>query len=501
MTVATFKDIINIKCNLAPRQLDVLDIPNKNTQLIKDLLDRNLKYSDRGIEVGSSNYISNSPNYFIRAKALQPEYFLPFWNDESVLCVRPQVFKNYNLKEGDILISKDSNIGEVIILDKDYPNYMISGALYKLPISKNKFYLFAFLKHSYFRKQLDLMVPTGSTIRHAKTLFLDCKIPFPNQKNSDEVIKYVEQLTQAIFFKEKEMRKKNRAIFNIIEEELVNNQKNEQFQYLYPKIKNISDLNRVNAGIYSEYFCKNNFLIKNYHNGSKTIKQLGFDVSRGQNLQISCIGKSIYSKEYKKNFYTVIKPMHISTFGTAFSQEYLGNSKKLKTLKEGDIIFGAEGFQKGRSIVILKDEDKTITNIHGITINHSHKDIRLSIFVKCFLDYLREIGLIDLLAVGGNGGSLAMKYWDYMLIPLFPKKKQDEISKYYHNNTPYPTKLNLSNFISNDKEWNKKAGIIELDQSIKTIREQLDYILSKIVSDEKVEISFESINYESNNIS
>lgn len=30
-----------------------------------------------------------------------------------------------NLKEGDIIISKDSNIGEIVILDKDYPNYML----------------------------------------------------------------------------------------------------------------------------------------------------------------------------------------------------------------------------------------------------------------------------------------------------------------------------------------------------------------------------------------
>ena len=45
-----------------------------------------------------------------------------------------------NLKEGDLLISKDSNIGEIVILDKDYPNHMLSSALYRLPvIEKNKY--------------------------------------------------------------------------------------------------------------------------------------------------------------------------------------------------------------------------------------------------------------------------------------------------------------------------------------------------------------------------
>ena len=52
--------------------------------------------------------------------------------------------------------------------------------------------------------------------------------------------------------------------------------------------------------------------------------------------------------------------------------EYLGNPNLLKTLNRGDLIFGAEGFEKGRSIVVVEDINNYITNIHGITI--SHKD-------------------------------------------------------------------------------------------------------------------------------
>ena len=67
--------------------------------------------------------------------------------------------------------------------------------------------MFAFLKHKYFLNQLNLLVPQGATIRHAKTLFLNCKIPFPNQRNKDEAINYVELLTQAIINKEKKIQK------------------------------------------------------------------------------------------------------------------------------------------------------------------------------------------------------------------------------------------------------------------------------------------------------
>ncbi|MFH1527479.1 MAG: hypothetical protein ABIG69_12665 [Bacteroidota bacterium] len=490
MVVTSYKDIIGSNYNLAPSQLMTLGVPNKNKSFIRDLLSRKLKFSDNGNEVGSVNYISKSPKYFIRAKALQKESFLPFLTEETAISIRPQIFTDFDLKAGDILISKDSNIGEAVILDKDLPNHTISGALYKLPVKENKYYLFAFLKHKYFLNQLDLLVPKGATIRHAKTLFVDCKVPFPNQKNKDNVVTYVELLTQAIIAKEKEIRKKYEQILIVIEQELLENQKDEEFEYQQPSLVKLKKYNRINAGFYSEYFSKSEFTIKNYRLGFSNIKGLGFNASRGQNLQISCIGKSIYSDKYKEGFYTVIKPKHLSIYGTAFSREYLGNAKKLKTLKAGDIIFGAEGFNKGRSMVILKDRDKTITNIHGITINHKEGDISLSIFIKCFLDYLRKTGMTDLYAVGGNGGSLAMKYLDIIPFPNFPKNKQEQIIGLYNNLTDYPKSLNLKNFLEEDQRWNEKSGIIEIDKSTKQLKKQLNSVLDKIVNDEVVNLEF-----------
>lgn len=488
MPNTTYKDIIKNKFILAPSQISTLSIKNKNVHYVRDFLNRELKNSDKGEEVGSVNYISKSIKYFVRAKALQKEYFLPVITNESAVPIRPQVFKNMNLREGDILLSKDSNIGEVIILDKDYPNHTLSGAIYKLPVGKNKYYLFAFLKHEYFLNQLDLLVPKGSTIRHAKTLFLDCKIPFPTQKNKDEIISHIEILTQAIINKEKEIRRKSHNIFDEIEDELLKNQTNKRFNYNFPNIKRLKELNRINAGFFSEYFLKNEFLIKNYINGFNNIKDLGFNISRGQNLQVSCIGKSIHSKVYKKGFYTVIKPKHLSVYGTSFSQEYLGNAKSLKALKKGDIIFGAEGFEKGRSIVIMEDREETITNIHGITINHKTGDMKLSIFVKCFLDYLRKIKLIDIYAVGGNGGSLAMKYWDIIPFPKFPEKKQSDIVALYSNPSKNMANFGCSGFLEEDQKWNQKVGIIELDSSVKQLKKRLNKILNQIINDEEINL-------------
>ena len=235
----TYDEVKNNNYSLSAQQYKTLLIKNNNLLEVRDFLTRELKRSDLGKEVGSINYIDKSTKYFLRTKALQKHSFLPEINSETAKPILPKVFEQMNLKEGDLIISKDSNIGEIIILDKDYPDYMLSGALYKLPVNQNlKYYLLSFIKHDIFREQLDILVPSGATIRHAKTLFLDCKIPIPND-NTEKIIKYVSLLTQAIINKEKEIRKKHKKILNKIETELFSNQKPNKFYFSYPKINDV----------------------------------------------------------------------------------------------------------------------------------------------------------------------------------------------------------------------------------------------------------------------
>ena len=492
MAIITYQDIINNKYNLAPSQLVTLDVPNKNKSFVRDLLDRKLTFSDKGNEVGSVNYISKSPKYFIRTKALQKESFLPSFTEETAIPIRPQVFTDFGLKKGDILISKDSNIGEVVILDQDLPNHTLSGALYKLPVQKNKYYLFAFLKHKYFLNQLNLMAPKGSTIRHAKTLFLDCKIPFPNQKNKDEVMGYVEMLTQSVINKEKEIKNKHEQILDKIKKELWKNQKNEQFKYLLPSFSDLGGTTRIDAGYYCKDYQEKQFLITNYLDGAKELKKWGYSTKRGQNLQISQIGKSIYSDTLKDDFYTLIRPTNFSEFGTVEKFEYLGNPKELSNLDAGDIVFSAEG-TIGKCILFTDLKSRWITNIHGIVLKKKEQDIIESAFISCFLRFLRNFGVLDYISVGGQGGSLAKKYWKDILIPNFPKSKQKEIASLYHNLINYPKSLNLVNFLEEDQKWNEEVGIIEVDKSMKKIKIHLNGILDKIVNDEIVNLSFDRL--------
>jgi len=483
-----FKKLKN-ESSFSPNNFKEFIITNKNVKRLGDLL----LDKKKGKEVGSLAYIPKSKYYFIKTKALQTHYYLPILNNKNCATpILPEAFIESNLEIGDILIAKDSKVGEVTYINENIPQYMLSGGLVKLKITESlRYYLFAVMKSNFFKDQLNIMISRGATIKHAKSLWEDVKIPFPNE-NEDEIFEYITLLVKSIIRKEEKIKANHEELMELIQEEVENNQFKTKFNYEYPLFSDLNKLKRLNAGIYSEYFKKQEYKIKNYIPGYKSIKDYGFEVSRGQNLQVSCIGKSIYSDDEKSNFYTLILPKNLSVYGLVNKYEYLGNPNSLKTLKMGDIIFGAEGFEKGRSIIILNDEEDTITNIHGITLNHSDNDITLSIFIKCFLDYLRRIGLVDLYAVGGNGGSLAITYWDIIPIPNFPETKKEEIIKLYYNEMEYSgSNLNLNSFESYDKSLTDLLGIWQLGEQINVIKKRLEMLVHDISQDKKINISFD----------
>ena len=433
----------------------------------------------------------NILNKNIRTKCLSPDSFLLDYESDGIVPIRPQAFKEQNLSTGDILISKDSNIGETAILNQNLTRFMVSGGIRILKIPKYPYYVYAILKHKFFKQQLELLTSRGATLKHAKNKYLDCYIPFPTQSNSGEIIEYVSLLVKSILRKEAKIVENTNTINELIKKELCENQTEKTFSYSLPKNNEINKIKRLDAALYAEDYKQKVFLIENYVGGLDTIYGLGFKLSRGQNLQVSNIGTSIYSEEKKENYYKLFLPTYLTVFGTVSKIIYLGNKNRLKCLEKGDIIFGAEGFEKGRSIVIPAEISKTITNIHGVTLKTDDHDLIKSIFVRCFLNFLRKEGLIDKYAVGGNGGSLSIKYWDAIKIPKFPSSKKEEIARYYYNTTTTnSSNFNLSNFERLDTILTDEQGIIQLDSEIKAIKCKLDNIVNSIVMNEPVIADF-----------
>jgi len=463
-------------------------IPNVNVKRVKDLLHFSNPF-EKGVEPGSIHYLRSSTHFFIRTKALQDHSYLLYPKGDAITPISPKVFDDPSLADGDILMSKDSNVGECAIVDGDrWRNHMFSGGIVRLYPAADRYYFFAFLKHPIFKIQFQ-PIARGATITHAKTLWLDYLIPFPSQNNSERVIRYVSALMQAIVEKEKAIRDKADLIHEVIQAELESKQKSRQFQYIFPSISDLSSLQRLDAVIYDQEYKSKILLVENYSHGSDTPLQAGFTVTPGPSLEIKIIRTRIDSETYRPNYYTLILPTNISVYGTMNVLPYLGTAKSLPLLKKGDIVFGEAGFQKGRSIVLIDHWTKCTTNAHGLYARRSDGDIQKAIFFRCIFNWYRTMRLIDIMAVGGSGGHFSPEYFDYVRIPKFPEDKQAAIARLYHHVAPPPPDSpTLDTFMDWHNRWNAKLGIWELDREMKALQCTLSKVQEQIIEGNTVKV-------------
>ena len=180
-------------------------------------------------------------------------------------------------------------------------------------------------------------------------------------------------------------------------------------------------------------------------------------------------------------------PTDLSEFRTIYRFRYLGSKKELARIRKGDVVFGAEGFCKGRVVILADEVERTITNIHGIVFHPRDGDMVKGIFWGCLLGYLRSIGLVDAIGVGGSGGSLAIGYFNHVPIPKFPDDKQKEIARIYHHDAlPPPDKPTLDTFVDWHRRWNASLGIWELDREMKALQHTLSEVQEQIIEGKPV---------------
>jgi type I restriction enzyme S subunit len=465
---------------------------NKNIFLLGDgaVLEKNIK----GFEPGSKEYIDFSENHFIRISEMDNSNFT-FNITNNTKKIRPveNERKSKFINKGDICYQTASNVGNVCIYDGKKAFY--NSHIRKLVFKKNKHYIFAILKSTFGKEQVDVSGSIKGVDNFREEYLLNTKIPFPttkNHKTPENVISFVTILVQNIINKEELIKSKNKQIDDLIANELKNNQKKVGLSYSYPTISDIKDNNsRIDTGSYEKDFKAIDKLIVNYMFGAINLTDRGFEISRGQNLQISCVGESFYS-DYKinDNFYTLILSSKISENSTLIGQKYLGNSKKLKIIKKDDIIFCSRGAQFGRVTIFPEINKNSITNIDNMHISSQKASLEEKIFICQFIRYLRKIKHLYKIAIFGNGSISFTKYQllDFKF-PNFPEPKQKEIAKLYYNPLDKHTDLNLENYLGEEKKRNNSVGIFQLNMEIFILREQLEDLVHKIVKEETIEIN------------
>lgn len=455
------------KGSFSPTNYKKLLIENKKQKKVADFLENEIPYT-RGIEPGSSAYVDYSEQKFLRNSCIDNISFSV--NKEKYKYINPHYINDSVLKNEDVLICTDANIGDSCLFISDNEKVIISSGMVKLNFKedRDKYYLLAFLRDDYFREQLATLTPKGATIRHSGELFLQCLVP---ECPSEWVYTVMENLIKNIAYAEYFCNKKIRKSEMMMEEEFIV----KKYDYINPSFKVLLEKVRLDSGIYSEKVFQWNQNIENYKNGYTNLEGFGFKTKRGPSLQVRDLGRSIKTNEYRKGYNVLIYPSDISSSGYISKTVYLGARNPVWFLSEKYILFSSEG-TIGKTFIICDNSMKFTTNIHGTMIYpiDNTTDIPKSIFLGLYLNYLRSNGVLNMMSVGANGGSFAVGYWDNIIIPKVDNKFMNEVSVIYNNSM----KLNPTVY---DKKSLEKSGIYQLNNFI--IKSKI--VLEKLCNDIK----------------
>lgn len=390
-------------------------------------------------------------------------------------------------RHGDVLIStvRTYRMGIGYVSSK-LPNMVTTQAVMNLCGVTNDIpgltllYVYSFLRSEFFVEQVWSLLNRGVYPRMDTSALANILIPIPEDP---QVIRYVSVLQQAVIDKEQALRARSETLDACIQEEIESHQQRIPFGFRYPTSDEIRHSGRLDAAIYAQEYQSKIWLVENYAGGYTTPDAAGFKVIPGPSLEIKLLGTRIDADEYQAGFYALILPTNISEYGTLRKWVYLGTPKHLPLLREGDIIFGESGFQKGRSVVLLDSPEYCTTNAHGLCARRDDGDTSQSIFFRCIFNWYRKMRLIDLMAVGGSGGHFSPNYFEYLKIPRFPTQKQDEIVQYYHHPTPLPSDppLSLDNFVEVHRKWNESLGIWELGREMNVLKSELSKVQETII--------------------
>jgi len=465
-------DISDSDFCLSPNNYATISITNTDTRPLKYFLDDSSPYL-QGIEPGAGAYVKNSAICFVRNSCI--DNFNMNHIPNKVIFLNPRYGFENMVNTLDILLCKDANIGEsCIFIDGETSSvFTISSGIVNLNFKTEefKYYCFALLKDSYFLNQLDIKTPRGSTIRHAGERFLHCLIPLPPQ-SSDWLYRITEQLVKNIAYSEHWCHKKTAKTVDLIDAELMVH----PVSYSYPRISQISAMKRIDAAIYSREVHALLENITRYSGGDASLDEFGFVLKRGPNLAKRDLGRSLQSPTYKRNFKVLVYPSDISEGGYLLRTNYIGARNPIWFLETKSILFAAEG-TVGKTFVICGDDMKFTTNFHGTIISPKNSNIPLkrSIFLGQFLNYLRIKGIFSRLAVGGQGGSFAVGYWDVIRIPFLNDNVVAAICNLYDSTSP----LDPLHFSQDDIA---AAGIYELNQFRIICKSVLELLCSDIKS-------------------
>ncbi|MBY2996775.1 hypothetical protein HF263_36860 [Rhizobium leguminosarum] len=451
---------------LSPSNFKTTSIGRSKLKPLRQFLHADRPY-DKGIEPGRASYQALGDQYFLRNSCINE-------NNVSQSSSRYERFvgavgRLERLKELDVLLCKDANIGDACLyVDFDQRNVFFSSGIVRLNFKDPKEGLFclAMIRDEFFRSQLDARTPRGSTIRHAGDAFLDCLLPELEQHET-WTVDAVAAAVQNIAYAEMLCDVKIAQAAKLIQDAVVPG----NHKHNHPRLSAMINDPRLDAGFYSEVVTKIELAVSNYSGGSCSINDFGFTIKRGPNLQKRDMGRSVQTNSAKPGYHALIYPSSVSERGYVEEMVYIGARSLVWHIETGGVLFSAEG-SVGRTYAVCDDSLRFITNIHGLIFTPQEGvPVHRSAFLCMYFHTLRRIGYFEKVSVGGQGGSFAVSYWDRVRIPLLDDALVLKVASLY----TCPTELEVDEF---NLDLLQEAGVYELglfrDQCLAFVRQVVE---------------------------
>ena len=450
---------------------------NKNIKPLSSLLNDKHK----GFEPGSDSYIKQSNNFFIRISDLN-DSDLTFRINENTIRIQPFFQDKPKIKSGDICYQTASNVGNVCIYKG--PEAFFNSHIIKLSFKEKENYIFSILKSEFGKSQVEVSGSIKGVDNFNESLLLNTLIPFPttkNYKNPKLIEIYISVLTQNIIDKEEQIEKRQGLIDELIYFELSNNQKTD-FKYNLPRKNDLLAHNRIDTGLYTKKYKKENHLIENYKGG---FFQLPVDKFKsGSTPKVRIFNGTKYKYQW-------VTPTNITDEGFFVPTDTI-STPKTNNLNKDCILFinrtskGKKGEYVG--ITCFYDFDYYGVGQHNqglYRVDYLEKNDLL--FISAFMNSKIMRKLCGNISTGSK--MKEMKSYDFATLkyPNFNKKLKQKITDLFYFKKTKP-EYQLNNYLEKEKKRNKDIGIFQLNTEIIELKEILSNTIDKIIKDEKIKI-------------
>ena len=357
------------------------------------------------------------------------------------------------LKENDIIISKVRTYRKGIgFITRE--NCVCTPAFLVIREVDNdltKEYLYAILRSDFFIEQILAFQNRGMYPRLDNNTTKEVYIPKPGDST---VVSYITKIVKSILVNQEKLKENFAKINEMIEKELIDNNKEIRSQINNPTYREIIKNSRIDTGIYNQEYKKIISLIENYTEGFFKIPKEKF--KSGSTPKKRIIGKG------NKNWIT---PTIISKFGTV--------------VKDEKIICERNNLTKDSALIVNRTSKEGIGEYVGITMfydfeekgfgHHSQGCYRLEDFSKEELVYITAL--------------LNSKFYRKICgnVSMGSKMKEIKISDF--SNIPFPKlKNNIKTRIID--LYISDTGILKLSNNIISKEIMLEEIVTKIINEE-----------------